>query len=154
MNRIWLNLSTFFNVGRIPIAPGTWASLVTAACLFIIHPYIHSPVTEIAALIFITAAGIPAAAYAEKYFGRQDPSECVIDEVAGQMLCLILLPYSFIFYLAAFLAFRFFDILKPFPIRRIERIGGGLGIMLDDLIAALYSAGLIHLIILINRIVF
>lgn len=149
MNRVLLALATFFNVGRIPIAPGTWASLVTTAALFVARPHIQSPVTESIALVLIIIAGVPAAGHAEKYFNRKDPSECVIDEVAGQMLCLILLPYSWISYLAAFLVFRFFDILKPFPIRWIERIGGGLGIMLDDLMAGLYTAGLIHLLNLI-----
>ena len=154
MNRVLLVVSTFFNVGRIPIAPGTWASLITTACLFFIYPHIHSPITEITALVFITMAGIPAAGYAERYFDKKDPHECVIDEVAGQMLCLILVPYSITSYLTAFLVFRFFDILKPFPIRRIEKICGGLGIMSDDLIAGIYTAGLIHLITLIKHTVF
>ena len=150
MNRIYLTISTFFGVGRIPIAPGTWASLVTAVCLFLLHPAIDSPITGITALILIIVTGIPAAAYAEKYFAKQDPHECVIDEVAGQMLSLILLPYSFVTYLAAFLVFRFLDILKPFPIRQTEKIGGGLGIMMDDLVAGLFTAGLIHLVNIIK----
>ncbi|MCK4835913.1 MAG: phosphatidylglycerophosphatase A [Candidatus Aminicenantes bacterium] len=154
MNRILLTVATFFNIGRITIAPGTWASLVTTATLFVIRPYIHSPISGIISLVLIIIMGIPAAGYAEKYFNKKDPHECVIDEVAGQMLCLILIPYSLTFYLAAFFIFRIFDIFKPFPIRQAEKIGSGLGIMMDDLIAGLYTAGILRLVMVLKPLIF
>ena len=147
MKKIWILIATFFNVGRIPIAPGTWASMVTAGIFYLLHPYIQNPMTGILSLIIITMLGIPAATAAEFHFGRKDPGECVIDEVAGQLLVLIFIPHTWPYYLAAFLIFRIFDILKPFPIRRAERIRRGFGIMLDDLIAGLYTLGVIRLFI-------
>jgi phosphatidylglycerophosphatase A len=145
MKQTWILLATFFNVGRIPIAPGTWASMVTAGIFYLLVPYLNIPLTGVLALVTITVLGIPAATAAEVHFGKTDPGECVIDEVAGQLLCLIFIPRLWTYYLAAFLIFRIIDILKPFPIRRVEKIGRGLGIMLDDLLAGLYTLALIRL---------
>jgi phosphatidylglycerophosphatase A len=150
MKKTLLIIATFFNVGKIPLAPGTWASLVTTATLFLVHPHISSRINEIMALILIIFLGIPASGYAEKFFKKKDPNVCVIDEVAGQMLCLIPLPYSLSFYAAAFFIFRLFDIVKPFPIRWAEKINGGLGIMIDDLIAGFYTLGLLQLYIFLK----
>lgn len=147
MKPIWMAIATFFNVGRIPLAPGTWASLVTTGTLYLLQPRLSSLFIEILALVLITLVGIPAAGAAERYFQKKDPGQCVIDEVAGQMLCLIFLPRTAGIYLAAFLVFRFFDILKPFPIRLAEKIVGGAGIMADDLIAGLYTLATILLLI-------
>jgi phosphatidylglycerophosphatase A len=154
MKTVMIAVATFFNVGKIPLAPGTWASLITTGILFLLHPRLSSVPVEILALLFITLLGIPAAGYAEKHFQKKDPGECVIDEVAGQMICLIFLPHSVGVYLAAFLVFRFFDILKPFPIRQLEKIGGGLGIMADDLLAGLYTLAVIHLFIWLQPMIF
>lgn len=154
MKRIWIDIATFFNVGRIPIAPGTWASMITAGIFYLLFPYIKNPITGILSLIFITILGIPAATAAEVHFKRKDPGECVIDEVAGQLLCLIFIPHSWPYYLSAFLVFRIFDILKPFPIRRAEKIGRGFGIMLDDLIAGIYTLALIRIFIWLKPMVF
>ena len=154
MKNIWIAMATFFNVGRIPIAPGTWASMITAGIFYLLVPYIQNPITGILSLILITILGIPAATASEVYFKRKDPGECVIDEVAGQLLCLIFIPHSWPYYLAAFFIFRFFDILKPFPIRRAEKIGRGLGIMLDDLIAGIYTLAVIRLYIWIAPMLF
>jgi phosphatidylglycerophosphatase A len=83
--------------------------------------------------------GIPAARTCEKHFQKTDPRQCVIDEVAGQLLCLWFLPHTIGFYGAAFLLFRFFYILKPLPIKASEQIPHGIGIMLDDVLAGLYT---------------
>ena len=147
MNKFWLAIATFFGVGYLPIAPGTWASLVTAATLYVVYPWITTPHSLYLALAFVTILGIPAATHAEKHFGKKDPGTCVIDEVAGQMVCLIFVPHSLPHYLTAFLIFRVTDILKPFPIRRIERLGGGWGIMIDDLLAGGYTLAIIYLLI-------
>jgi phosphatidylglycerophosphatase A len=151
MKRMLLLIATFFNIGYGPVAPGTWASLVTTITVFLLHPLMRSPLQAlISAAIIIFLVGIPAAAMAEKHFGKKDPRPCVIDEVAGQLVALILVPHSPLTFLAAFLLFRLFDIIKPFPIRRLEKIKGGLGIMVDDVMAGLYALALIHLFIAVS----
>lgn len=154
MNRTLLLIATFFNIGRMPLAPGTWASMVTMLTYYIINPYLESFWAKIISLIIIFLIGIPAAGYAERYFKKKDPGQCVIDEVAGQMVCLIFIPYSFAYYLAAFFIFRFFDIIKPFPIRYIERIPRGFGIMVDDIIAGLYTVSLLKLLVILKLTLF
>lgn len=150
MKRILHLTATFFYTGHIPIAPGTCASLVTAAIVYFVKPYWQAPVYIQGIVIFIIfLLGIPAANYAEKHFKKKDPRQCVIDEVPGQMISLLLVPHLPGLYIAGFFLFRFFDILKPFPIRRLEKIAGGLGIMLDDIAAGLYALGVLHLLIYI-----
>lgn len=145
MKKIWLLIATFFYIGRIPIAPGTFASLATTVLVYYIAPYRLSPFyIQIATIAFIFILGIPASSIAEKHFNKKDPGFCVIDEVVGQMISLLLIPYNISLYIAGFFLFRFFDILKPFPIRRLEKIPGGLGIMVDDIMAALYSLALLQ----------
>jgi len=154
MKRILLLIATFFNIGRMPLAPGTWASMVTMLTFYFIYPTLESFWAKIISLIIIFLIGIPAAGYAERYFQKKDPGQCVIDEVAGQMVCLILIPYSFSYYLAAFFIFRFFDIIKPFPIRLIEKFPHGFGIMADDIIAGLYTVALIKLFVILKPALF
>jgi phosphatidylglycerophosphatase A len=150
MKRILHLAATFFYIGHIPGAPGTCASLVTAALVYFVAPYWQAPLyIQAPVILVIFLAGIPAANDAEKHFNKKDPRQCVIDEVPGQMIGLLLVPHSPVLYVAGFLLFRFFDILKPFPIRRIEKIAGGPGIMLDDIVAGLYALGLLHLLIYI-----
>lgn len=146
MRKVWLVIATFFGSGLSPLAPGTCGSLATMLLVYFIEPYWQAPLTIqliVIALVFIV--GIPAAGEAEKYFNKKDPGACNIDEVAGQMISLLLVPHKISFYIAGFFLFRFFDILKPFPIRRLEKIPGGLGIMLDDIMAGLYALALMHL---------
>jgi phosphatidylglycerophosphatase A len=146
MRRILLFIATFFYIGRLPLAPGTWGSLVTTVLVYFIKPYWQAPVyVQIAAIVMVFVLGIPAASAAEKHFNKKDPRPCVIDEVAGQMVGLLLIPHSVSFYIAGFLLFRLFDILKPFPVRNAEKIPGGFGIMLDDIAAGLYALGVLHL---------
>ena len=91
-------------------------------------------------LAIITAVGIRSAGYAEEVLGEKDSGHIVIDEVAGYCLSVLLIPHDLAYYLAAFFLFRFFDILKPPPIRNIERsVAGGAGIVADDLMAGLYT---------------
>ena len=146
MRQILLFIATFFNIGRLPLAPGTWASLVTTVLVYFIKPYWQAPLyIQIAAIVIVFVLGIPAASAAEKHFNKKDPRPCVIDEVAGQMLCLLLVPHNIYLYGAGFFLFRLFDILKPFPVRNAEKIPGGFGIMLDDIAAGLYALGVLHL---------
>jgi phosphatidylglycerophosphatase A len=150
MKRILLIIATFFYVGYLPAAPGTWASLVTTLLVYFIHPYWRAPVYIQLVIIFaVFLLGIPAASHAEKHFEKEDPRYCVIDEVAGQMISLLLIPHSIGLYAAGFFIFRFFDIIKPFPIKHLEKAPRGFGIMIDDVGAGLYSLGLLHLLIYI-----
>ena len=146
MRQILLFIATFFNIGRLPLAPGTWTSLVTTVLVYFIKPYWQAPLyLQIAAIVIVFVLGIPAASAAEKHFNKKDPRPCVIDEVAGQMLSLLLVPHNIYLYGAGFFLFRVFDILKPFPVRNAEKIPGGFGIMLDDIAAGLYALGVLHL---------
>jgi phosphatidylglycerophosphatase A len=137
-------IATFFGIGRIRIAPGTWTSLVVTLIIYFIPPadLPFALMALVTAIVFFV--GIPAAATCEKHFQKKDPRQCVIDEVAGQMVCLWFLPHTIVFYGAAFLLFRFFDILKPFPIKSSEQIPYGIGIMLDDVLAGLYTMGILQ----------
>lgn len=146
MKKLGVFIATFFGIGRIRIAPGTWTSLVvTLIVYFIPSAYRSFPIMALAAAI-IFIIGVPAAAACEKHFQKKDPRQCVIDEVAGQLVCLLYLPHTIGFYGAAFLLFRFFDILKPFPIKSSEQVPYGIGIMLDDVLAGFYTLGILQLL--------
>jgi phosphatidylglycerophosphatase A len=144
MKQLGVLIATFFGMGRIRIAPGTWTSLLVALIVY----FIPAPFLPFALLALVTGVvfiiGIPAAATCEKYFQKKDPRQCVIDEVAGQLVCFWFIPHTIGFYGAAFLLFRLFDILKPFPIKVSERIPHGIGIMLDDVLAGFYTLGILH----------
>ncbi len=143
---VWI--ATCLGVGYFPVAPGTAGSAVAvglAAGLAAIpqaRPWLG--ILLIAAALGIFFIGVWAAERGEQFFGRKDPSQVVIDEVAGQLLTLTALPDpSWKWMLMGFLLFRALDILKPFPAGRAERLPGGWGIMTDDLIAGAYSAVLL-----------
>jgi phosphatidylglycerophosphatase A len=137
-------VATFSGIGFLPGGPGTWASLVTAAVWYFAlrnnHPGGHalSLLTLIAALA-ATLIGIPAASIVERESGKEDPGHVVIDEVAGQLTALIFTPVGVLHAVLAVVLFRFFDILKPPPVRQLERLHGGLGIMVDDVAAGIYA---------------
>ncbi len=139
MKKIWIAFATFFGIGYLPIAPGTWASMVTVLIFY----FVPLPVLPFLPWLVITAIiygiGVPAAAAFEKHSQRKDPGNCVIDEVAGQIVGLWFLPRQAGFYIAAFFLFRFFDILKPYPIHKSESLPHGFGIMTDDILAGLYT---------------
>jgi len=145
MKSLAVFFATFFGIGRIRIAPGTWTSLAVTLIIYFIPPSaLPFPFLALATgIIFII--GIPAAKICEQHFQKKDPRQCVIDEVAGQMVCFWLLPHTVAYFSAAFLLFRFFDILKPFPIKASEQIPHGIGIMLDDILAGFYALGILQL---------
>ena len=133
-------LATWFGTGLLPIVPGTWGSLVALPCAWAIRA--RWGITGLAAATGLTfVAGCWAAAKVAKASRLKDPGAIVIDEVAGQWLTLLPAPFNPISWALAFLLFRVFDIWKPWPVRWADRhIDGGLGIMLDDLLAAVYAA--------------
>jgi phosphatidylglycerophosphatase A len=139
---VWI--ATCGGVGYFPVAPGTAGSLVGVGVVLGLGllPLTRGwHVTAVAGTaVTLLMVGAAAAGKAESFFGRVDPGQVVIDEVVGQMIALAVLPRSgWKSYLAGFILFRFFDIVKPFPAGRCERIPGGWGIMLDDVVAGAYS---------------
>jgi len=136
------SLCTIFGIGRAPVAPGTLASafaLVIAWPLAVLGG--RGPV--LLAAIAATAVGVWASNNYVRSTKNNDPSECVIDELSGQWITLAFAPVTPRAYVIAFLLFRFFDILKPWPISRLERLPGGFGVMADDLGAALAAGAVI-----------
>jgi phosphatidylglycerophosphatase A len=136
--------ATFFGIGLLPGGPGTWASLATAAIWYFAARAAHPGPAKLVigtllAAVVVTLIGTPAATAVERESGKQDPGHVVIDEVAGQLVALILMPIDIGHVLLALILFRFFDILKPPPVRQLERLHGGLGIMMDDVAAGLYA---------------
>jgi phosphatidylglycerophosphatase A len=100
----------------------------------------------IAAAIAIILVGIPAATHVARAYGTKDPQFVVIDEAAGQLIALIAIPLSWKTFLASLILFRAFDILKPPPVRQLERLPAGTGIVLDDVAAGLYALACMHLL--------
>jgi phosphatidylglycerophosphatase A len=136
-------VATSFGAGFLPLAPGSWASLAALPVAWAI--VCLSGVLGLAgAAGFAFALGWWAATIVAKASGIEDPRAIVIDEIAGQWLVLVPAPLDPLAYTLAFLLFRFFDIWKPWPVRWADRrVKGGLGIMLDDLLAAVYAAALL-----------
>ncbi len=141
---------TFFYTGYLPIAPGTWASLFTSIIIF--YTFKHLP---FALYIFIFSAffiiGSIGADIITKKYEIEDPRWIVIDEVIGMMITLLPLYYNTVFnykvFIAGFFLFRIFDVIKPFPVSWADRnIKNGWGIMLDDVLAGIYSAIILYLI--------
>lgn len=138
MTRVALFIATAGYVGFFPIAPGTAGSLAGLAVFAAIR-LVASPLTELVVIAMVLAAGIWAAGITERALGIEDPGPVVIDEVLGMLITLMLLPVSLAGMAAGFVLFRIFDVVKPYPAGRMERLGGGMGIMLDDAMAALYA---------------
>ena len=137
-------MATFFGIGYAKPGPGTWAS-IAAAILWLgaalcFHPSrIALLVALLAAIIIAIALGVPTSAIVERESGRRDPGFVVIDEVVGQWIALLGCPADWAHGLIALILFRLFDIAKPFPIRRFERLPAGWGIVFDDVAAGLYA---------------
>lgn len=129
-------VATVGYVGYAPIAPGTAASGAAAILLWLIPGM--EPVTSIAIVLVLITAGIWASSQAEYIYGP-DASKIVIDEFAGYFLAVLLLPKTWLLLLLGFFIFRFFDIFKPYPLRRAEKLKGGFGVMADDLMAGIYT---------------
>jgi phosphatidylglycerophosphatase A len=139
--RLSLALASAFYIGFIPGAPGTYASIVTTLVFFAISCMAHriSPALHFISLCFISLIGVFVSAETSRATGIEDPSFVVIDEVAGQLLTFLLLPVTGWNLFLGLVAFRIFDMWKPFPIRKLESLPGGIGIMADDLLAGVYG---------------
>lgn len=134
-----------FGAGRLPVAPGTWGSVQAVLLVALIYRFggVSAFSIHLAVTILLFAVAVPAAARVVREAGDPDPPSVVIDEIVGQAFCLLWIPPGWQWMLVGLLLFRLFDIWKPFPIRRLERIPGGFGIILDDLAAAIYASVLL-----------
>jgi phosphatidylglycerophosphatase A len=145
----WL-IATFFGVGFTPKAPGTAGSAATvllwALAAHFIPPDYQFAVALLVACVAIIV-GIPTASIVCRESGLDDPQIVVIDEVAGQMLTLLLVPLGWKAFLAGFIIFRVFDMWKPFPLRRLEKLPEGSGVVMDDVGAGLYGLIVMQLLL-------
>lgn len=131
-------IATFFGVGYIQKGAGTVAALFCCLFWYLLHGAESGPWQQFALLAFVLFLGVLSAEKTEKVWGH-DSNRIVIDEVFGMLMSLFLLPHSWTYTLAALFLFRVFDIAKPLGIRKAELISGGWGVMIDDLLAGLYS---------------
>jgi phosphatidylglycerophosphatase A len=148
---LWATLlAMFFGAGRLRPGPGTWGSLATVLLWFgltrVIAPNLQT-VMAIALAILVTIIGIPAATRVARASGLKDPQFVVIDEVAGQLITLIAVPVSWKSLLLGFILFRGFDIVKPPPVRQLEKLPEGFGIVIDDVGAGLYALAIMHVLL-------
>jgi len=147
----WATLiATFFGIGYLRPGPGTWASAATMLLWAAVASRTQEPI-RLPLLFALSAAvtliGIPAATRAARAAAKKDPGFVVIDEVAGQLISLIAIPLKWKSFLAGFILFRVFDILKPPPLRQLERFPGGTGIVLDDVAAGIYALAVMQLLL-------
>ncbi len=141
-----LVLATWFGTGLVPRAPGTAGTLAGLPLVLIIKCF--GSLYEALVLFVFVLLAVWAAERSYRLLGREDPPEVVIDEVAGYLLALFLLPASWLTISLGFLLFRIFDIWKPFPIKRLEAVRGGPGIVLDDLVAGIYANLVMRVVLL------
>jgi phosphatidylglycerophosphatase A len=146
VTRLAVFLATAAYTGYVPIAPGTVGSAVGLAVYALVW-WTGSAVVEASLILVLFAAGVWAATVAERYFGGIDPGPIVLDEVVGMLITLAFIPVGWPAALAGFFLFRVFDVIKPFPAGRLEKLHGGLGVMADDAMAAAYANVSLRLLI-------
>lgn len=142
-------IATFFGLGYFPVAPGTLTSAAIVICYRIFLHKLSWPL-YLGFFIALFTLGVWVSDVTSRMLKRKDPRSVVIDEAAGQFIALFLISPQWILCAASFVLFRFFDILKPFPIKQVETFPGGFGIMLDDILAAIYAGTLINLYLLLT----
>lgn len=138
MTRLAVFVATAGYAGYFPIAPGTVGS-AAGLVVYLLVWWMQSPAFESALIVALFALGTWAGTQAERYFGGIDPGPIVLDEVVGMLITLAFIPVGITGALAGFVLFRIFDVFKPFPARRLESLHGGLGVMADDAMAAIYA---------------
>jgi phosphatidylglycerophosphatase A len=137
-DRVTLLIATGLGLGLVPIAPGTIGSLAGLPLAWGLH---FLPLWgQVVAAVFCFLIGIPICAAGARLLGTKDPGPVVFDEIAAFSVVFLLVPFSLLTAIPGFLLFRLFDVWKPWPARRLERLPAGLGIMSDDFAAALYAA--------------
>ena len=143
MNRVALFLATCGYLGYVPIAPGTFGSAAGLAVFWAVRSS-GSTVVELATIVGLFAIGVWSATAAERHFGGIDPGPVVLDEVVGMLITLALIPVSVMGAIVGFFVFRVLDIVKPWPAAAFERLPGGVGVMADDGMAAIYGNLVMH----------
>jgi phosphatidylglycerophosphatase A len=143
MNRVGLFIATCGYLGYVPVAPGTFGSAAGLAVFFLIRST-GSMTVELAAILVLFAIGIWSGTIAEHHFGGVDPAPVVMDEVVGMLITLAFLPVSAVGAFVGFVVFRVLDVFKPWPSAQFERLPGGLGVMADDGMAAIYGNVVMH----------
>lgn len=136
--RLAIFLCTVGYVGYSPIAPGTVGS-AAGVLVYLLLWLTGAPWLQAVAIVAVFAVGVWSATIAERYFGGIDPGPVVIDEVLGMLITLAFVPVGWSGILVGFVVFRVFDVIKPYPAGRLERLHGGLGVMADDAAAAVYG---------------
>ena len=134
--------ATLFGIGFAPFAPGTAASLVSLPFAALIY-WLGGELALMAAAVIASFVGYWACELYVRQTGNEDPSEAVIDELAGQWFACALAPLTWQGYLAAFVLFRFFDMTKIWPVSAAERVRGGWGVMLDDIVAGWIAGAIV-----------
>ena len=143
-NSLVKTLATFFYAGLFPLVPGTFASLIGLILLFLLKGnfFIYRIIATVLVILGFLVAG-----RAERIFQQKDSRYIVIDEVAGMFLCLAFLPHDTRLLLVGFFLFRILDTLKPYPSGRLQNLKGSFGIMLDDIVAALYTNIILQIVL-------
>jgi phosphatidylglycerophosphatase A len=148
---LWATLvATFFGAGRMKPGPGTWGSAAAALIWFGLARWIPAawqPAALAALAAVAVVLGIPAATLVARASRAKDPQFVVIDEVAGQWITLLFAPVAWKTVLAGFILFRGFDMVKPPPVRQLERLPEGTGIVVDDVAAGIYALVVLQLLI-------
>jgi phosphatidylglycerophosphatase A len=148
---LWASLvATFFGIGRLRPGPGSWGSAATVLLWWVLARFIPAPWQPGAALALAALAvvvGIPAATRVARASNQKDPQFVVIDEVAGQLITLIAVPVSWKSLVLGFILFRGFDIVKPPPVRQLERLPEGLGVVIDDVAAGVYALAVMQVVL-------
>ena len=137
-------IATFFYVGLIPIGPGTFGTLAAIPLFYVLTftpLYLYLAITFVIILISVWASTI-----AEEIYGKHDPGQVVADEVCGYLVTMILVPLTISNIFLGFLLFRLFDITKPYPVRKFEKLPGGWGIVIDDVAAGVYACISLHIL--------
>lgn len=148
-NKFWKIMLTMCGAGYAPLAPGTAGALVALLIGILIINFLPFPTIIFILLIAsFTVIGIKGSDIVAEEWGK-DPKKIVIDEAVGMWISMLFISNSWIMYLLAFILFRFFDIMKPLGIRSAENMGGGAGVMADDILAGIYSMILVQTILLI-----
>jgi phosphatidylglycerophosphatase A len=136
MRVVALGLATFAGVGYIPFAPGTWGSLAGLLLWWILPGTVA---VQLVAIVVLFVIGAWSGTVAERHFASTDPGPVVIDEVLGMLVTLFMNPTTWSAVFLGFLLFRLSDIVKPFPANKLEQLHGGVGVMADDFMAAIYA---------------
>ena len=147
-----LLIATALGIGYVPVASGTFGSAAGLA-LWAVLP--AATIVQATAIVLLFLVGSWSGTVAEQHFGRRDPGEVVVDEVMGMLITLFLNPVGWVGAIVGFLLFRFTDVVKPFPARRLEHLPGGIGVMADDAMAAIYANLALRLAIAVfgNRVI-